>query len=199
MIAVVDYGAGNLKSVVKAFTWIGSSVRVVGNAGELAQADRVVLPGVGAFGAAMDRLTGSGIRDALYEFLLRGRPFMGICLGMQLLVEGSEESPGCPGMSLFPGRCVRFREGKVPHMGWNRIVSGHEGSSLLRGISRDAWFYFVHSYCLETLPDPIRPSIVRYHREFVALFEAEHIHAVQFHPEKSGADGLGILRNWVQQ
>lgn len=199
MISIVDYGAGNLKSVVKAFDYIGAETRVISTTRELTGAGRLVLPGVGAFGAAVSCLQRRGLFYDLQEFLSKERPFLGICLGMQLLLEGSEETPESAGFSLMKGRCRRFRRGKVPQIGWNRVRHMGIRPSLLQDIESDACFYFVHSYFVPIIQtEGWKIAVSGYYGDFVSVAESDHLAAVQFHPEKSGEAGLRLLRNWLK-
>ena len=145
MVSILDYDAGNLKSVVKAFHHIGVETKILSTGSDLVKAERLVVPGVGAFGAAVSRLKDRGVFEALAEYFLKCRPFLGICLGMQLLAEGSEEAPGQSGLAILGGRCRRFLSGKVPHIGWNRVNDRQRRMLLFDGIDAEACFYFVHS------------------------------------------------------
>ena len=199
MISIMDYGAGNLKSVVKSFDYIGAETKVISMGSELNEAERLVLPGVGAFGAAVSNLRKRGLYYELQEFLSKGRPFLGICLGMQLLLEGSEEAPETRGFSLMKGHCRRFRKGTVAQIGWNRVQYRGRPPSLLRDVDEGACFYFIHSYYvpfIQTEGWTIATS--DYYGDFVSVAEAGHLAAVQFHPEKSGEAGLRLLRNWIK-
>ncbi|WP_287152851.1 imidazole glycerol phosphate synthase subunit HisH [Candidatus Solincola tengchongensis] len=198
MIAVVDYGMGNLRSVEKAFAFLGHRVKVTGDPREVAAAEGVVLPGVGAFGDAVRELEERGLTGALMEVLEEDRPFLGICLGYQLLCGESEESPGARGLGFLPGRVVRFGEGlKVPHMGWNdvHVLRPHP---LLEGIEDGTFFYFVHSYYV--LPDREEDILMRteYGVSFASGAAVGKVAAFQFHPEKSSTAGLRILDNFAR-
>jgi glutamine amidotransferase len=196
-IGVVDYGSGNLRSVCKALEAVGASVALVTESAQLEHLDAVVVPGVGAFGDCAQNLRRSGLWEPLTEWLKAGRPYLGICLGYQLLFESSEESPGCPGLGFLPGRVVRFRgKGlKVPHIGWN--VLGNLRGPLYQALPTPPYFYFVHSY----FPVPAGSEIVSASCEYGGLFAASvsagSLHATQFHPEKSQAAGLTLLRNFL--
>ena len=199
MISIVDYGAGNLKSVVKAFDYIGAETKVISTTGMLTKAERLVLPGVGAFGAAVSGLGKRGLFHELQEFLSKDRSFLGICLGMQLLMEGSEEAPDTTGFSLMKGRCRRFRQGKVPQIGWNRVRHMGIRPSIMRGVDAGACFYFVHSYFVPIIhTEGWKIAVSDYYGDFVSVAEAGHLAAVQFHPEKSSEAGLRLLRNWLK-
>ncbi len=196
MIAIIDYGAGNLRSVQKAFEHLGCDSRIVAAAADLEQAERVVLPGVGAFGAAIEQLQRSGLLAAVSQWLQEGRPFLGICLGMQLLFSGSEEAPGVPGLGFLPGYCRRLRSGKVPHMGWNQVRFTAD-TMLNNGNPEVPFFYFVHSYYAAVKDDEVIAAECQYGSNFTAAVRRGTCLGVQFHPEKSGAVGLRLLENWV--
>ena len=201
MIAIVDYGMGNLRSVSKAFDLQGFAVTVTRDPKVISQASGLVLPGVGAFGDCVRNLDSYGLTAPIKDYIDSGRPFLGICLGLQVLFEESEESPGAPGFGVFKGRVVRFPDFKeerlkVPHMGWNQILIQKE-VPVLEGIPERSWFYFVHSY----YPSPEDGSIVAvkadYGIEFTAAVSKGNVFASQFHPEKSSSLGLKILRNFA--
>lgn len=206
MIAIIDYGAGNLGSVYKAFKHIGAEVHVTSDPQEVLRADRLVLPGVGAFTHCMQRLEGVHLTEATSAFIRSGRPFLGICVGLQMLFETSEEMGTSPGLGILPGRVVRFRFDtpgengrsalKIPHIGWNSLRFRPD-ALLFRGLSEGDRVYFVHSY----YPEPTDTSVVSatsdYGYDFCAAVEWRNVHATQFHPEKSGALGLQILRNFA--
>ncbi|WP_432703596.1 imidazole glycerol phosphate synthase subunit HisH [Methanothermobacter thermautotrophicus] len=194
MIAIIDYGSGNLRSIANAFRRIGADARVTSDPQILAAADALVLPGVGAFGSAMAKL--EDLRETLLGNIRDGKPFLGICLGLQVLLSESQESPGVQGLDLIPGRVIRIPPGnKVPHMGWNQLVIVKD-SQLLEG-AEDEYFYFVHSYYAEPSTDVV-VARTDYGVEMTAAIESDNIHATQFHPEKSGEAGLDVLRNFVK-
>ncbi len=202
MIAIVDYGMGNLRSVQKALESLGAPAQITHDPRALQEADAIVLPGVGAFGAAMERLNAQGLTDALRREIERGKPFLGICLGLQLLYESSEESPGVEGLGVLKGRVVGFRSRPdfalpVPHIGWSALHLTQPESPLWQGITERSYVYFVHSY----YPEPEdRASVIAtcdYGGAFVCAVGKDNLYAVQFHPEKSGAIGLQILRNFL--
>ena len=199
MIAIIDYGAGNLQSVVKAFRYIGCDVRITGERGELDAADAAVLPGVGAFGDAMRCLEKSGLREPVVDFIESGRPFLGVCLGLQLLFGESEESPGVPGLNVLEGKICRIPAEtglKIPHIGWNSLdVKKQDG--LFRGLEKDPYVYFVHSYYLKAEQREVVSSQTSYGVQIDASIQRGNLFATQFHPEKSGETGLKILRNFV--
>lgn len=206
MIAVVDYGMGNLASVRKALQVIGAQVRVTSRPTVLQRARGVVVPGVGAFGMAMQRLTRFGLVRILKRWIIQDRPFFGICLGLQILFDTSEEALGVPGLGMFPGRVVRFphhRRLKVPHMGWNTIQRLHQSEgltsrSVLNGVRDRSYVYFVHSYYPEPRQPGVAATLTRYGVSFPSAICRGRLFASQFHPEKSGATGLRILRNFVR-
>jgi len=203
-VAVVDYGMGNLRSVEKALQAVGAKTRITNSAGVVRQAAAVVVPGVGAFGQAVHRLKQKGLFGPLRDCLNHNKPFLGICLGLQMLFEKSEESPGVRGFGFLKGAVVRFKEAyqskiKVPHMGWNTLSRGQAGDSLcLKGVAAGDRFYFVHSY----FPVPQDKSWVAastfYGTTFCSAVSHGRLFASQFHPEKSGDKGLHILRNFVR-
>lgn len=201
MIAIVDYGMGNLRSVKKAFENRGFAADVTRDTEELMNSDGLVLPGVGAFGDCMKNLEEYGLTEPIKTFIKSGKPFLGICLGLQLLFERSEESPGVKGLGILRGEVVRFPQFesenlKVPHMGWNQMEAERE-TPMLRGIPPESRFYFVHSY----FPNPRDEEIVLgktfYGMEFTSAVCKENITAFQFHPEKSSDLGLKILENFA--
>ncbi|MDO5116256.1 MAG: imidazole glycerol phosphate synthase subunit HisH [Synergistaceae bacterium] len=200
MIAVVDYGAGNLKSVKNALDYLRAPNMRAATAKEIRSADAVILPGVGEFGSAMAEIEKRGIREALIEAAKSGKPFLGICLGMQLLFDESEESPGARGLGLLPGGVLRFSSAmglKIPHMGWNSIVPLKEGR-LLAGLPRGSCMYFVHSYYVMAKARGQVAAVTEYGRIFDSAAEEENIFGCQFHPEKSGEAGLAILKNFIR-
>lgn len=200
MTAIIDYGAGNLRSVEKALTHIGCPCRVVESGRELLEADRAILPGVGAFGEAMNGLESRGLVQAIREFAASGRPLLGVCLGLQVLFESSEESPGVKGLGLLKGRVVRLPEEsglKIPHVGWNSLTVDRPGW-LLEGLEPEPYVYFVHSYYLQAGEDVVSAR-AEYGADIHAAVERGNLAACQFHPEKSGETGLRILRNFVRK
>lgn len=198
-ITVIDYDAGNIKSVEKAFCYLGQEVEVTRSPRRILQAQRVVLPGVGAFGDAMGKLSRYGLIEPIRECVERGIPFLGICLGLQLLFESSQESPGVPGLGLLPGEILRLPEEeglKIPHIGWNSLSYPHAGQ-LFQGIPEQSYVYFVHSYYLKARQAEIVTASARYGAEIHASVEKGNLFACQFHPEKSSGVGLQILRNFI--
>jgi glutamine amidotransferase len=199
-IAIIDYGMGNLRSVQKGFAHVGVAAQVTRDAAVIEAAAGVVLPGVGAYGACMDNLRRFELVDVVRRVVERGTPFLGICLGLQLLFEESEEFGPVAGLGLLPGRVVRFRdrddpEVRIPHMGWNQIQR-QQPVAALDGVDDGAFVYFVHSYVVEPRDASIIATTTDYGGEFVSSISAGNVYACQFHPEKSQAVGLGILRNF---
>jgi glutamine amidotransferase len=196
MVAVLDYGIGNLRSAQKALERVGADARLTADPDEIAAADGVVLPGVGAFGRCMDALRESGLDSIAIDAAAAGRPFLGICVGMQLLYEGSEEDPDAAGLGILPGIVRRLPEGvKHPQMQWNTLdVTGNP--PLFAGIERPIWVYFVHSYAAEVTDDVV--ATCDYGGPVAAAVVRGDLWATQFHPEKSGEAGLAILENFVE-
>lgn len=200
MIAIVDYDAGNIKSVEKALQFLGEEPIVTREKETLLQADKVIVPGVGAFGDAMEKMHQYGLVEVLREIAGKGTPILGICLGLQLFFESSEETPGVEGLGLLSGKIVRIpdKEGfKIPHMGWNSIRI-NPASRLLKGIEEGAYVYFVHSYYLQAENEADVAATTDYVVNIHAAAEHDNIFATQFHPEKSGEIGLQILKNFIE-
>ena len=200
MIAIVDYDAGNIKSVEKALHFLGREAHVTGDSEEILRADKVILPGVGAFGDAMDTIRGRGLDKVLRKVAENGTPFLGICLGLQLLFERSDEAPGAEGLGILKGEILRIpeKEGlKIPHMGWNSLHLENNGR-LFRGIEENAYVYFVHSYYLKAGDESIVKASTEYGVHIHASVEKDNVFACQFHPEKSSDVGLHILKNFVE-
>jgi len=194
-IAIVDYGAGNLNSVKKAFDYLGAEVVVTDQPATVASADKIVLPGVGHF-SSLQALNRTGLSEVLLESAFAGKPFLGICLGMQWLFEGSEESSELGGAGIFPGKCRQFPASvKSPHVGWNSLAV-QEGSRLLRGITQDSFVYYTHSFHAPLIAETTAAS--EYGLRFAGAVERDKIFGVQFHPEKSGDVGLSILKNFCE-
>ncbi len=195
MIAIVDYGAGNLNSVKKAFDYLGAEVVVTTQPEIVAEADKIVLPGVGHF-SSLSGLDNSGLRDAVLEGVRAGKPFFGICLGMQWLFEGSDEAPELAGAGIFAGRCRQFPSSvKSPHVGWNSLAV-REASRLLRNIAPDSFVYYTHSFQAPVVA--ATTAATEYGAQFSAAVERDNIFGVQFHPEKSWTVGLLILKNFCE-
>ena len=200
MIAVIDYGAGNLQSVVKALRFIGCDCMITNNKQELLSANGAILPGVGSFGDAMDCMSRSGAADGVLSFVKTGKPLLGICLGLQLLFDSSEESPNARGLGLLKGsiRKIPDNDGtlKIPHMGWNSLeLCRRDG--IFQGLPDNPYVYFVHSYYLTAEDESIVSAKTQYGTSIDAAVAFENIYATQFHPEKSGKLGLQILRNFA--
>lgn len=200
MIAIIDYDAGNLKSVEKALLSLGQETVVTRDRKELLKADKVILPGVGNFGDAMGKLKTFCLDEVIKEVVKKGTPFLGICLGLQLLFEESEEAPGVPGLGILKGKILRIPEEpglKIPHIGWNSLKLQNQGR-LFRGLEEEPYVYFVHSYYLKAEEEQIVKAVTEYGTriEIHASVEKDNIFACQFHPEKSSGTGLKILKNF---
>lgn len=199
MLAIIDYGAGNIKSVEKALIMLGEAPVVSSDPEMILKADKVILPGVGSFGAAMDNLNKLGMSDAIRETVKKGTPFLGICLGLQLLFETSEESEGVKGLSVLKGKIVRIPAGeglKIPHMGWNSIKVSKD-SRILGHLGEEPYVYFVHSYYLQADDPKIVSAVTDYGVAIHAAVESGNVFATQFHPEKSSDTGLSILQKFL--
>ena len=200
MIAIIDYDAGNIRSVEKALLALGQNVIVTADRDEILHADKVILPGVGAFGDAMEKLKQSGLDEVIREVTEKGTPFLGICLGLQLLFERSDETPGVEGLGILKGEILRIPDQpglKIPHMGWNSLKYPNEGR-LFRGIPEDSYVYFVHSYYLKAEDESIVTATTEYSTLIHASVESGNVFACQFHPEKSSDVGIQILKNFVE-
>lgn len=201
MIAIIDYGAGNIQSVYKALKFIGADCKVTSDNDEILNADGAILPGVGSFGDAMDTMTKRGIKDTIIEYTKSGKPFLGICLGLQLLFPESEETPGVKGLDIFKGTITKIpnqnRTLKIPHMGWNNI-SIKQKNGIFKGIEGEPYVYFVHSFYLKAQDKDIVAATTQYGVEIDAAVQKGNIIATQFHPEKSGEVGLKMLKNFVE-
>jgi imidazole glycerol-phosphate synthase subunit HisH len=194
VIAIVDFRAGNLTSVKKAFDHVGAETVVTADPAQVAKADKIVLPGVGHF-AATKVLDDSGLREVIIENIERGVPFLGVCVGMQWMLASSEEAPEITGLALWPGECSRFPAAvKSPHVGWNNLQIRNGSSRLLRGVPSGSFVYFTHSYRVPLLTST--SAECEYGGGFSAAIEQENMFGVQFHPEKSGTVGLTILNNF---
>ena len=200
MIAIIDYDAGNIRSVEKALLALGQDVTVTADRDEILHADKVILPGVGAFGDAMEKLKQSGLDEVIREVTEKGTPFLGICLGLQLLFEHSDEAPGVEGLGILKGEILRIpdKEGyKIPHMGWNSLKIT-PGKRLYQGIEDGAYVYFVHSYYLKAGRASDVAARTWYSTDIDASIESGNVFACQFHPEKSSHTGLKILKNFTE-
>jgi len=200
MIAIIDYDAGNIKSVEKALQYLGEDAIITRDTDVLLSADKVILPGVGAFGDAMSRLEEYGLVDIIHKIVDKGTPFLGICLGLQLLFESSEEAPGVAGLGLLPGKIVRFPSDmglKVPQIGWNMLKLPNRGR-LFKGLDEGIFVYFVHSYYLQAQDSSDVVATCEYGVTVHASVEHNNIYACQFHPEKSSDVGMTILKNFIE-
>lgn len=200
MVAILDYDAGNLKSVEKACAFLGSEAVITRDRKEILGADRVILPGVGSFGDAMGKLKAYELDKVIKEVVASGKPFLGICLGLQLMFDGSDESQGVEGLHLLDGDIVRIPDGeglKIPHIGWNSLELVNDGR-LYSNIAEGAYVYFVHSYYLKAKDEKIVKAKTTYGVDIHASVEKDNVFACQFHPEKSGAVGLKILDNFLK-
>lgn len=200
MIAMIDYDAGNIKSVEKALHKLGQEAVITRDRELLLKADKVILPGVGAFGDAMGHLKEYGLVEVIHEIVEKKTPFLGICLGLQLLFERSDEAPGVEGLGILKGEILRIpdEEGlKIPHMGWNSLELQNDGR-LFRGIEGNPYVYFVHSYYLKAEEEGIVKAVTEYSTRIHASVEKDNVFACQFHPEKSSDIGLRILQNFAE-
>ena len=199
MIAIIDYDAGNIKSVEKALLALGEETIITRDPKVLLEADHVILPGVGSFGDAMDKLCHYGLVEIIKQIVQKGTPFLGICLGLQLLFEESEESKGVKGLGLLKGKILRIPDGpglKIPHIGWNSLKFPHKGRLFL-GLPEESYVYFVHSYYLKAAEEEIVTATTEYGTLIHASVEKDNIFGCQFHPEKSSEVGLTILKNFI--
>jgi glutamine amidotransferase len=202
MITIIDYGMGNLRSVQKGFEKVGYSAQVTDDPRVVEKADRLVLPGVGAFRDCMNNLRDGGFIEPIHQFIATGRPFLGICLGLQMLLSESEEFGQHEGLGIIPGRVTRFADDmvvdgenlKVPHMGWNRIQ--HRDISLFKSVPQDSFVYFVHSYYVQPEDSQLVAATTEYGIEFCSAICRDNVMATQFHPEKSQQVGLTMLKNF---
>ncbi|MCR5673518.1 MAG: imidazole glycerol phosphate synthase subunit HisH [Lachnospiraceae bacterium] len=200
MIAIIDYDAGNMLSVAKAMKFLGQEPVITRDADTLKSADKIILPGVGAFGDAMNRLEGYDLVPVIKDLIAEGKPFFGICLGLQLLYEESEEAPGIPGIGALSGKIRKIPVGeynKIPHMGWNSLDFPNKGR-LFEGIDEGSYVYFVHSYYLDAKDRSSVTATCEYNTTIDASVEKGNVFACQFHPEKSGNVGLKILENFIK-
>ena len=200
MIAIIDYDAGNIKSVEKALRRLGQDVKVTRDREEILHADKVILPGVGSFGDAMEKLVNYGLKDVIYEVVDKNIPFLGICLGMQLLFERSDETPGVEGLGILKGEILRIPETfgpKIPHLGWNSLNLPGNGK-LFKGLPSEPYVYFVHSYYLKAEEEEIVTATAEYGTCIHASVEKGQVFGCQFHPEKSSDIGIQILQNFVE-
>jgi glutamine amidotransferase len=198
MIAIIDYGAGNIRSIEKALEHVGAAVKVTDEPSVVTRAQAVVLPGVGSGGAAMASITQQGLDDAIRQSTQEGKPFLGICLGMQLLADHHAEGE-VDGLGLFAGEVRRIPHGpKIPHMGWNQVKPQQSALAIFEGIQPNAYFYFAHSYYVEPQDQHGVAAVTDYGSPFCSVIVTERVWGTQFHPEKSGAVGLQLLKNFVR-
>jgi imidazole glycerol phosphate synthase glutamine amidotransferase subunit len=193
MIGIIDYGAGNLNSVKNAFSYLGKETKIISKPKDFASCEKIVLPGVGSFGYLMAALRQKELEIPLKEFILKEKkPFLGICLGLQALFEKSEESPDSKGLGVLKGEVKKFRNGKVPQVGWNSIIPSE------KSFLKEGYAYFVNSYYVVPEDKKIVAADSKYYKKFVCAVQSENILALQFHPEKSGSFGLSILERWLR-
>ncbi len=200
MIAILDYDAGNIKSVEKAIEYLGEECIVTRDRHEIMKADKAILPGVGSFGDAMDKIRKYGLEEVIHEFIETKKPFLGICLGLQVLFEESEETPGVKGLGILKGKIHRIPDSKdtpVPQIGWNDLCI-KEGAALFKGLEKNPYVYFVHSYYLKAENREDVAATTNYSVDIDASVERGNVYACQFHPEKSSDVGLKILKNFIE-
>ncbi len=202
MIAVIDYGVGNLFSVQKAFSYLGADAKITSDERDMVSAEKLVLPGVGAFGDCMNNLEATGLIPVLKSEIEKGKPLLGICVGLQILFDGSEESPGAKGLGIISGRIKKINAPtlKVPHIGWNslEVRAPRQRNDLFAGVSQSSYVYFVHSY--HAVPDDgsVITATTEYGEKLTAAVALGNVQATQFHPEKSGDVGLKIIKNFIE-
>lgn len=200
MIAIIDYDAGNLKSVEKAFSYLGEDAVISRDRDEILAADKVILPGVGSFGDAMEKIRKYNLENTIYDVVDKKTPFLGICLGLQLLFKTSDETPGATGLGILDGEILRIPDApglKIPHIGWNSLELTNNGR-LYKNIANQSYVYFVHSYYLKARDESIVKASTEYGTHIHASVEKDNVFACQFHPEKSSEVGLSILRNFAE-
>lgn len=200
MIAIIDYGAGNLRSVEKALEFLGFRAKITSEPNEILSADKVILPGVGAFGDCMRSINAAHLNECIHKVIRGGTPFLGICLGLQLLFDMSEESSGAEGLKVFRGKNIKipYSEGlKIPHMGWNSLKYD-KNCPIFKGLGDEPYVYFVHSYYMQPEDKSIISAVCDYGAELPVALWRDNVFATQFHPEKSGDTGLKILKNFAE-
>lgn len=198
MIGIIDYGAGNLHSVVNALNYLKCDYRLIKKATDFKQVKKIILPGVGAFGYAVEQLKNKKLFEKVCEWIKLDKPYLGICLGMQLLFEHSEEAKGIYGFGIFKGIIKKFTRYKVPQIGWNRVKLV-KACALVEPPSKNLFYYFLHSYYAEEVEDDLIIGITEYGVCYPSIINKGNVYAVQFHPEKSGKRGLIMLKNWVER
>jgi glutamine amidotransferase len=202
MTGIIDYGAGNLKSLCNTLEAIGADQKLIRQPDDLDGIKTIIFPGVGAFGDCSRHLENQNLINPLREWIRQDRPFLGICIGFQMLFEGSDESPGCSGLGVLPGQVVRFPDTpgmKVPHMGWNQLSLKDENDHAWEGLGKAPYFYFVHSYFPQPVNESIIASTTPYGNSFVSSVRRGRLLATQFHPEKSQSAGSRLIRNFLQE
>lgn len=192
-ISILDYGAGNLRSITNLMDYLAFDYKIIKTPTELDNSHIVILPGVGHFGQLMDHLSQKNLNEPLKNHILSGKPYLGICLGLQILFESSEEAPNKKGLSIFKGNISRFTKGKVPQIGWNKLEILNNSPILQPG-----FVYFVNSYCLKTEEEAIIAAKTNYYDDFISAIQKDKLLAVQFHPEKSGEFGCNIVKRWIE-
>lgn len=197
MIGIIDYGAGNLSSVKNALDYLGVESKFICSPKDYCELNKIILPGVGAFESAIEKLKSSGTYELIIDWLNTSKPFLGICLGMQILFEESEESKGAAGLGIFKGSVVHFKNLKVPQIGWNQVKILKQ-SKMLKGLDESPFFYFLHGYFVKPQNEDIVVGTTEYGVEYTSIIEKGNIFAVQFHPERSGKIGIQLLKNWVK-
>ena len=196
MITIINYGTGNFRSVENAFKYLGEKTEVTDKPDEIEKAEKIVLIGVGSFGRAAKVLEKKKLAVPIKKAILSGKPFLGICLGLQLLFEKSEESPGVKGLGVFKGECLKFKNVKTPQLGWNRIKIKKK-SDLFKNIPEESYFYFMHSLYVKPAQNDLISATTDYGQDYCSAVSFKNIFAVQFHPEKSGSAGLQIFKNFI--
>lgn len=192
-LSILNYGAGNLRSITNVLDYLNARYEIIDKKEHICAAEVLILPGVGHFEQLMIHLEKNDLIDALKDYLKSGKPYFGICLGMQILFDSSEEAPDKKGLGILPGKVIRFTEGKVPQIGWNKINVASE-----QKIIKEGYVYFVNSYCVVSEDENIIAAKTNYYREFVSAVQKDNIFATQFHPEKSGQFGVDTVRRWLE-